>query len=104
MRARPWRPAKKRRRPSGPVSSWPRDRWRLRWARQQAAESIFKQLLLDHPLSAEAQTARARLTQMGAESSLTTAELRSLGDAYYNAGRYSEAGEQYRALAAHAGA
>ena len=36
---------------------------------------------------------------MGAESSLTTAELRSLGDAYYNAGRYEEASEQYRALA-----
>src|SRR5208337_930633 len=36
---------------------------------------------------------------MGAERSLTTAELHSLGDAYYNAGRYSEASLQYRALA-----
>ena len=43
--------------------------------------------------------ARAQLTQMGAEQTLTVAELRSLGDAYYNAGRYSEAAEQYRALA-----
>ena len=43
--------------------------------------------------------ARARLTAMGAETSLTAAELRSLGDAYYNAGRYAEAAEQYRALA-----
>jgi soluble lytic murein transglycosylase len=62
------------------------------------AELIFKKLLLGHPLSAEAQTARARLTAMGAESNLTVAELRSLGDAYYNAGRYEEADEQYRAL------
>ena len=29
---------------------------------------------------------------------LTPADLRSLGDAYYNGGRYSEAAEQYRAL------
>jgi len=36
----------------------------------------------------------------GAESSLTTAELHSLGDAYYNAGRYADASVQYRALAA----
>ena len=64
----------------------------------------FKQLLLGHPLEREAQIARARLTEMGAEASLTLAELRSLGDAYYNAGRYSEAAEQYRAMLAHTGA
>ena len=40
---------------------------------------------------------------MGAEETLTIAELRSLGDAYYNAGRYSEASEQYHALAHEAG-
>jgi len=34
----------------------------------------------------------------GAEATLTTAELRSLGDAYYNANRFEEAAEQYRAL------
>ena len=66
---------------------------------QQTAESTFKRLLLAHPLSAEAQTARARLTQMGVESTLTITELRSLGDAYYNAGRYAEAADQFRALA-----
>jgi soluble lytic murein transglycosylase len=64
----------------------------------EEAERIFKHLLLGHPLSAEAQIARAKLTAMGAESSLTTTELRSLGDAYYNGGRYEEAAEQYRAL------
>jgi soluble lytic murein transglycosylase len=66
---------------------------------QQAANAIFKKLLLAYPLSPEAQTARARLTQAGVESSLTVAELRSLGDAYYDATRYSEAEEQYRVLA-----
>ena len=65
---------------------------------KQAALEIFKRLLLTHPLSTEAQYARANLTQAGAESLLTVADLRSLGDAYYNAGRYGEAAEQYRAL------
>ena len=65
----------------------------------QQAESLFKRLLLAHPLSSEAEIARAKLTAMGAETSLTTAELRSLGDAYYNAGHYSDASEQYRSLA-----
>jgi len=65
----------------------------------EMAESLFKRLLLGHPLSEEAEIARAKLTAMGAESSLTAAELRSLGDAYYNGGRYEAASEQYRALA-----
>lgn len=63
------------------------------------ADRLFKQLLLDHPLSEEAETARARLTSTGAEISLTAEELRGLGDAYYKAGRYALASEQYRALA-----
>ena len=66
---------------------------------QQIAAATFKHLLLGHPLSAEAQTARAKLTAMGVEAELTIPELRSLGDAYYDAGRYSEAAEQFRALA-----
>jgi soluble lytic murein transglycosylase len=74
---------------------------KIAYAMQQSdeAERDFKQLLLSHPLSPEAEEARARLTAMGAETSLTAAELRSLGDAYYNAGRYQLAVEQYRALA-----
>ncbi len=64
-----------------------------------AANATFKKLLLDHPLAAEAQTARSKLMQSGAEGSLTAADLRTLGDAYYNAGRYGDAEEQYRALA-----
>ena len=66
---------------------------------ESRAESLYKQLLLAHPLTGEAEIARAKLTAMGAETSLTTAELRSLGDAYWNAGRYEDASEQYRALA-----
>jgi soluble lytic murein transglycosylase len=65
----------------------------------QEAERIFKRVLLSHPLSSDAQIARAKLTAMGAEASLTATELRSLGDAYYNAGRYELAAEQYRSLA-----
>jgi soluble lytic murein transglycosylase len=74
---------------------------KIAFAIQQNDEALrlFKHLLLSHPLSPEAEVARARLTSMGAESSLTPAELRSLADAYYNAGRYQLASEQYHALA-----
>ena len=65
----------------------------------QEAIGIFKQVLLKYPLRHEAEAARAQLTALGAEETLTIAELRSLGDAYYNAHRYSEASEQYHALA-----
>jgi soluble lytic murein transglycosylase len=67
--------------------------------KNEEAVQDFRKLLLGHPLSAEALTARAKLTSLGAELSLTVAELRGLGDAYYNAGHYQEAFEQYRALA-----
>jgi soluble lytic murein transglycosylase len=65
----------------------------------QDAVSIFKGLLLAYPLTTEAAVARAKLTSLGAEDSLTSDQLRGLGDAYYKAGRYEEASEQYRALA-----
>jgi soluble lytic murein transglycosylase len=65
---------------------------------KDAAERVFKRVLLEHPLTQDAQMARARLTQMGVEGTLTAEELSSLGDAYYNGGRYSDAQEQYRAL------
>ncbi len=71
----------------------------LALGQQQTAQDTLKRLLLGHPLSPEAQTARAKLTQMGVESTLTVSELRSLGDAYYDAGRYAEAAEQFQALA-----
>ena len=68
-------------------------------AREAEAERIYRRLLLGHPLSPEAGIARTRLAALGMESILTTAELRSLGDAYYNAGHYGDAEEEYRALA-----
>jgi peptidoglycan lytic transglycosylase len=70
----------------------------LAMGQKAAANAAFRKLLLDHPLSAEAQTAYGRLTQPDAQFTLTVADLRLLGDAYYNAGRYSDAEEQYRAL------
>jgi len=69
----------------------------------EEAVQDFKKLLLAHPLSSDATAARAKLTSLGAEASLTVADLRSLGDAYYNAGRSQEAAEQYRALAQKSG-
>ncbi len=63
------------------------------------ADQLFKALLLNHPLSPEAETARMRLAVTGATASLTADELRSLADAYYRAGRYALAAEEYRALA-----
>ncbi len=63
------------------------------------AADIFRRLFLGHPLTAEARIAHERLMELGAESTLTVADLRSLADVYYRAGRYGEAAEQYRALA-----
>jgi soluble lytic murein transglycosylase len=67
--------------------------------RNDDAARIYKALLLAFPLTTEAAIARTKLTSLGAESSLTSDDLRTLGDAYYKAGRYEEADEQYRALA-----
>ena len=63
------------------------------------AVRIYKGLLLAYPLSTEASIARAKLTNLGADDTLTSDELRSLGDAYYRAGHYEDAADQYRALA-----
>ncbi|MGB6190886.1 MAG: tetratricopeptide repeat protein, partial [Terracidiphilus sp.] len=75
-------------------------RAQLALAKNQTAQAntYFKQVLLDHPLSPEAEKARAQLTVTGAGATLTASELRSLGDAYYGAGRYSLAAEQYNSL------
>ena len=65
---------------------------------KDAADGIFKQVLVEHPLSPEARTARAKLTADGAEASLTATELRSLADSYYKAHRYAEASAQFHVL------
>lgn len=67
----------------------------------QAAQ-LYRHVFIAFPLSAEASTARARLQALGAESILTAADLRLVGDALYRSHRYAEAAEQYRALARHA--
>jgi soluble lytic murein transglycosylase len=64
----------------------------------EQAVQFYRKLLLSHPLTQDASTARAKLAAMGAETALTVSELHSLGDAYYNAGRYGEALEQFEAL------
>jgi len=63
------------------------------------ADKIFREILVDHPLTAEAEVARTRLMAEGVEAQLTVSELRSLADAYYKAHRYADAAEQYHALA-----
>ena len=64
-------------------------RWSSRRARpHDGEERSSSRFCLTHPLSPEAQTARASSRRLGAEATLTSTELRSLGDAYYNAGRY----------------
>lgn len=65
---------------------------------KDAAIATFRHLLAEHPLTAEAQTALAKLNEIGAVGLLTTSELRSLGDAYYDAGRYADAADEFRAL------
>jgi soluble lytic murein transglycosylase len=62
------------------------------------AERIYKELMLGHPLSGDAATARARLAQTGALAALTVTEQRSLADAYYGGGRYEDAATEYRSL------
>jgi soluble lytic murein transglycosylase len=65
--------------------------------RAQEAERLYRRVYESFPLSEEALSARARLNALGV--TLTTAEMRSIGDAYWNAGRWADAAEQYRALA-----
>jgi soluble lytic murein transglycosylase len=64
------------------------------------AADTFRRLYLTHPLSAEAQQARAQLQALGAEAHLTVAERERHADALFRAGRYNDAAEDYRSLAA----
>ena len=67
--------------------------------KSQEAIRTFKTVLLGYPLTNEALSGASEALELGAEASLTSTELRGLADAYYKAGRYEEAGEEYRALA-----
>ncbi len=67
----------------------------------EAAGKTYRQLYLSHPLSPEAQQARTQLLTLGsAAEPLTIAERQHHADALYNSGRYNQAAEDYRALAA----
>lgn len=65
-----------------------------------AAAKGFRHLYLSYPLSPEAQQAKEQLLVIGAAAPLTVSERQRHADALYAAGRYSEAVDEYRALAA----
>ena len=68
--------------------------------RQTNAAPLFRRVFLNYPLSTEAAQAKTQLAAMGAAAALTVSERRMHADALYNARRYSEAEDEYRALAA----
>jgi soluble lytic murein transglycosylase len=68
--------------------------------RQEDAAKTFRHLYLGFPLSGEAQQAKTQLTTLSAMAPLTVSERRSHADALFAAGRFNEAADDYRALAA----
>lgn len=64
-----------------------------------AAARLFRHVFLDYPLSSEAKEAKNQLAVVGAAAPLSPGERRAHADALFNAGRWSEAAEEYRALA-----
>jgi soluble lytic murein transglycosylase len=63
------------------------------------AARIYRHIFLSFPLSNEGQQAKTQLAIVGASAPLTLTERRSHADALYAGGRFSEAGDEYRALA-----
>jgi soluble lytic murein transglycosylase len=70
----------------------------------EEAAKIYRHIYLSYPLSGEAQQAKGQLATMGEMAPLTVAERRAHADALYAAGRWNDAAEDYRALAADAAA
>lgn len=64
-----------------------------------AATKNFRHVFLGFPLSSEGQVAKTQLSALGAIASLNADERRNHADALYRAGRFNDAGEEYRALA-----
>ncbi len=64
------------------------------------AARLYRRIFLNFPLSNEAQQAKTELAVVGAAAPLTIEERRAHADALYVGGRYAEAREEYRALAA----
>ena len=65
----------------------------------EEAARLYRHIFLAFPLSNEGQQAKAQLAVVGSAAPLTLSERRAHADALYAGGRYSEAGEEYRALA-----
>ncbi|WP_114207735.1 transglycosylase SLT domain-containing protein [Acidisarcina polymorpha] len=65
-----------------------------------SAAKLFRRVFLSYPLSNEAQVAKTQLAIVGAAAPLSPEERRNHADALYKAGRFNEAGEEYRSLAA----
>jgi soluble lytic murein transglycosylase len=68
-----------------------------------AAAKSFRRVYLGYPLSPEAAQAKTQLQAMGADAALTVSEREHHANALYAAGRYNEAYDDYRALAADPG-
>lgn len=66
----------------------------------EEAAKIYRHIYLSYPLSGEAQQAKGQLATIGEMAPLTVAERRAHADALYGAGRWNDAAEDYRALAA----
>ncbi len=65
----------------------------------EEAGRLYRHIFLGFPLSSEGQQAKAQLAVVGATPPLTADERRAHADALYAGGHYSEAGDEYRALA-----
>ncbi len=63
------------------------------------ATQLFRHTFLGYPLSNEAAVAKTQLAALGATSSLTVEERSHHADALYKAGRFSDASDEYHALA-----
>lgn len=68
--------------------------------RQEEAAKTFRHVYLAFPLSGEAQQAKTQLATLSSMAPLTVAERRAHADALYSAGRFNDAADDYRALAA----
>ena len=63
------------------------------------AAKLFRHVFLGFPLSIEAPVAKSQLALNSAAAPLTVTERRSHADALYAAGHFSDAGDEFRALA-----
>ena len=64
-----------------------------------AAAKLFRHVYLTFPLSSEAQAAKTQLAVIGSAAPISAEERRTHADALYQAGRFNDASEEYRALA-----